>query len=117
MDKSSFDFGMIGLGVMGRNFLLNMADYGFSVAGMNRIAEKVEMLKKEADPKVKVDGTTDLEEFVQSLKAPRCIMLLVKAGEAVDDMIEKLLPLTEEGDIIIDGGNSHFTDTRRRIAY
>ncbi len=117
MDKSSFDFGMIGLGVMGRNFLLNMADHGFSVAGMNRSAGKVELLKQEAEPGVKVDGTTDLKEFVAALKAPRCIMLLVKAGEAVDDMIEKLLPLTEEGDIIIDGGNSHFTDTRRRIAY
>ncbi len=117
MDKSSYDFGMIGLGVMGRNFLLNMADHGFSVAGMNRSAGKVELLKQEASPEAKVDGTTDLKEFVGALKQPRCIMLLVKAGEAVDEMIERLLPLTDDGDIIIDGGNSHFTDTRRRITY
>lgn len=117
MDKASYDFGMVGLGVMGRNLLLNMADNGYSVAGYNRSKEKVDSLLKEATEDQKVDGTTDMKEFVDSLKKPRVITLLVKAGDPVDQVIEQLLPLTEEGDIIIDGGNSHFTDTRRRIKY
>ena len=102
---------------MGRNFLLNMADHGFSVAGLNRSPGKVELLKKEATPGTQVDGTTDVNDFIQSLRQPRCIMLLVPAGKPVDDVIEELIPLIDKGDIIIDGGNSHFTDTRRRIAY
>ncbi len=117
MNTSSYDFGMIGLGVMGRNFLLNMADHGFSVAGLNRSPGKVELLKKEATPGTQVDGTTDTKDFIQSLRQPRCIMLLVPAGKPVDDVIEELIPLIDKGDIIIDGGNSHFTDTRRRITY
>lgn len=117
MNTSSYDFGMIGLGVMGRNFLLNMADHGFPVSGYNRSPGKIELLKKEASPGTEVEGTTDIKDFVQSLRQPRCIMLLVPAGKPVDDVIEELIPLIDKGDIIIDGGNSHFTDTRRRISY
>jgi 6-phosphogluconate dehydrogenase len=117
MNESLFDFGMIGLGVMGRNFLLNMADHGFSVVGLDKNDEKAKSLEEEANPGTRVKGVATAEEFVHSLKHPRAIMMLVPAGKPVDAVIEEFLPLLEKGDILIDGGNSHFTDTLRRIRY
>ena len=109
-------FGMIGLGVMGRNLLLNMADHGFAVAGYNKTPAKLALLAAEAAriPGAVVPGFGDLDAFVNSLQRPRIVMLLVTAGPAVDEVIGELLPLLDPDDIIIDGGNSHFTDTTRR---
>jgi 6-phosphogluconate dehydrogenase len=106
-------FGIYGLGTMGRNLLLNMADHGFAVAGYNRHSDKVDLLMQEKKDNA-VQGFSDLREFIASLKSPKTIMLLVTAGKAVDDVIAEILPLIDKGDIIIDGGNSHFTDTTRR---
>ncbi len=114
--SSTYDFGMIGLGVMGRNFLLNVADHGFSAAGLDLDAEKARALDEEAAGRA-VKGTTDTTAFVAMLRRPRKIMLLVPAGKAVDSVIESLLPLLDEGDLLIDGGNSHFEDTNRRMQY
>ncbi|MDO1446142.1 NADP-dependent phosphogluconate dehydrogenase [Rhodocytophaga aerolata] len=113
MQLQQYEFGMIGLGVMGRNLLLNMADHGFSVAGYNRDPSKVADLKTEAAGK-NVFGTSDLKEFVLKLKRPRAIMLLVTAGKAVDMVINELLPMLQPGDLVIDGGNSYYADTDRR---
>lgn len=115
MNESLFDFGMIGLGVMGRNFLLNMADHGYSVVGLDKDDQKALSLEKEATAGTTVKGVTTAKEFVNALKHPRCIMMLVPAGKPVDSVIEEFVPLLEKGDILIDGGNSHFTDTLRRI--
>ena len=101
---------MIGLGVMGRNFALNMADHGFSVAGYDRDPTKVAALHREAG-EAPVRGVAELKEFTALLHKPRAIMLLVTAGPPVDAVIQELLPLLEPGDLIIDAGNSHFTDT------
>jgi 6-phosphogluconate dehydrogenase len=109
------DIGLIGLAVMGQNLVLNMADHGFTVAVFNRTTSKVDdFIAGPADGK-SIIGTHSLEEFCASLKAPRRIMLMVKAGNAVDDFIELLKPHLDEGDIIIDGGNSLYTDTQRRV--
>ncbi len=113
MSQEEYDFGMVGLGVMGRNFLLNVADHGYAVAGMDQSAEKAKALEVEAGDK-KAKGTTSTEEFVASLKKPRKIMLLVPAGKVVDIVINSLLPHLDQGDLIIDGGNSFFPDTDRR---
>lgn len=110
-----FDFGMVGLGVMGRNLLLNMADHGFSVAGLDLDAEKAASLESEASETHTIKGTTDAAQFVTLIKKPRAIMLLVPAGKPVDAVIASLLPYLEEGDIIVDGGNSYFPDTNRRV--
>ncbi len=115
MDKK-FDFGLVGLGVMGRNFILNVADHDFSAYGLTSDEKKIGALREEGGGK-NVDGTTDIKEFVSQLTAPRKIMLLVPAGDPVDRMIEKFIPLLDEGDLIIDGGNSFFTDTDRRVEY
>lgn len=117
-DKSQqlFDFGMIGLGVMGRNFLLNVADHGFSAAGLDLDVEKANALEEEAEGRP-IMGTTSTVDFVKALARPRRIMLLVPAGKAVDMVIESLLPHLAEGDLIVDGGNSHFPDTERRAKY
>ena len=117
MNEPLFDFGMIGLGVMGRNFLLNMADHGFSVVGLDMDDAKALSLEKEATAGTTVKGVTTAEAFVACLKRPRCIMMLVPAGKPVDSVIEEFLPLLGQGDILIDGGNSHYTDTIRRIHY
>lgn len=114
MDNQQYEFGMIGLGVMGRNLLLNMADHGFAVAGYNRDPSKVSDLKNESSGK-NVFGTSDLKEFISKLKRPRALMLLVTAGNAVDMVIKDLLPLLEPGDLVIDGGNSYYADTDRRV--
>lgn len=109
-----YAFGMIGLGVMGRSLLLNMADHGFAVAGHDKDAGKVASLNDEAGDR-QAKGFGDVKEFIQSLTTPRAIMMLVPAGKIVDDVIEELTPLLDKGDILIDGGNSHFTDTNRRV--
>jgi 6-phosphogluconate dehydrogenase len=106
-------FGIIGLGTMGRNLLLNMAEHGFAVAGYNRHEDKVALLKKDGEG-LDVHGFSDLKDFINSLKTPKAVMLLVTAGKAVDEVIAEILPLLSKDDIIIDGGNSHYTDTERR---
>lgn len=105
---------MIGLGTMGRSLLLNMADHGYAVAGHDKDAAKVASLNEEGKDK-DVKGFGDAKEFVQSLTTPRAIMMLVPAGKIVDSVIAELTPLLDKGDILIDGGNSHFTDTNRRV--
>ncbi|OOQ61455.1 NADP-dependent phosphogluconate dehydrogenase [Mucilaginibacter pedocola] len=109
-----YAFGMIGLGVMGRSLLLNMADHGFAVAGHDKDAGKVSSLNDEAGER-KAKGFGDVKEFIQSLTTPRAIMMLVPAGKPVDSVIAELSPLLDKGDILIDGGNSLFTDTNRRV--
>lgn len=109
----NYDFGLVGLGVMGRNFILNVADHNFSAYGLDTDAEKVEALKAEGAGR-KVSGTTDKLDFVAQLSTPRKIMLLVPAGGPVDAVISDLRPHLDKGDLIIDGGNSFFTDTDRR---
>jgi len=108
---------MIGLGVMGRNFLLNMADHGYKVIGFDKDSTKTTALETAATAGTTVKGVGTLQEMVQLLETPRKIMMLVPAGKPVDDVIESLLALVQPGDIIIDGGNSHFTDTLRRVEY
>ncbi len=112
-----YDFGLVGLGVMGRNFILNVADNGFTAFGNDLNEEKVQALIEEGGNPDKVSASTDAQEFVDALSTPRKIMLLVPAGKVVDIVIENLLPMLDEGDIIIDGGNSFFTDTDRREVY
>ena len=111
---SLYDFGLVGLGVMGRNFILNVADHQFSAFGLDTDPVKVSDLKLEGAGK-KIDGTTDKLVFIQNLSRPRKIMLLVPAGGPVDSVIYELLPHLEPGDLLIDGGNSHFSDTNRRF--
>jgi 6-phosphogluconate dehydrogenase len=113
--NKSFDFGMIGIGVMGSNLLLNMADNGFSVIGYDLKQERADKLEEAASEGTVVKGTTDISVMVQSLKTPRKIMMLVPAGKPVDDVIQTLVPHLEKGDILIDGGNSFYRDTQRRV--
>ena len=109
------DIGLIGLAVMGQNLVLNMNDKGFTVAVFNRTVSKVDdFVNGPAAGRDTIVGTHSIEEFVAALKRPRRVMLLVKAGQAVDDFIEKLTPHLDPGDIVIDGGNSNFHDTIRR---
>ena len=108
------DIGMIGLGTMGRNLVLNIGDKGFSAAGYDKDFNKLDLLQGEAGER-KILAAKSLEEFFSMLKTPRAFIMLVPAGPAVDAIIEEALPYMEKGDIIIDGGNSHFTDTDRRI--
>lgn len=116
MQETNYSFGMIGLGTMGRSLLLNMADHNFNVAGYDKDMEKTKLLEKEGSGKP-VKAFTTLAGFINCLQKPRSVMMLVPAGIIVDSVIEDLIPLLEKGDIIIDGGNSHFTDTNRRVAY
>ncbi|RPA83598.1 6-phosphogluconate dehydrogenase, decarboxylating 1 [Ascobolus immersus RN42] len=114
MTEAVGDFGLIGLAVMGQNLILNAADHGYTVVAFNRTVSKVDhFLENEAKGK-SIVGAHSIEELCKKLKRPRRIMLLVKAGQAVDDFIAALLPFLEQGDIIIDGGNSHFPDSNRR---
>jgi 6-phosphogluconate dehydrogenase len=108
---------MIGLGVMGRNLLLNMADHGFAVVGFDLDPQKTATLESSASPGTTVKGVNTLAEMIKSLEKPRKLMMLVPAGKPVDDVIQSLLPLLSKGDIVIDGGNSHYTDTLRRVTY
>ena len=117
LEKASYQFGLIGLGVMGRNFILNVADKGFTALGYDLDEAKVRALQEEGGDLSRVNATKDLAAFVQGLQTPRKIMLLVPAGKPVDAVIEALLPHAEAGDLIIDGGNSYFEDTDRREAY
>jgi 6-phosphogluconate dehydrogenase len=109
------DIAVIGLAVMGQNLILNMNDHGFTVAAFNRTTSKVDDFLAGDAKDTEVIGTHSIEEMVAKLKRPRRVMLMVKAGEAVDATIAQLLPHLEAGDIIIDGGNSLFTDTIRRV--
>lgn len=111
---SKADIGLIGLAVMGENLVLNMESKGYTVAVFNRTLQRVTNFVEGRAKGKNIIGTYSLEELVDSLKKPRKIMLMVKAGQPVDDFIEKLIPLLEKGDIIIDGGNSYFPDTNRR---
>lgn len=117
MANNQFDFGMIGLGVMGRNLLLNMADHGFSVIGFDKDPQKGATLESGATAGTVVKGVATLADMVKQMQLPRKIMMLVPAGKPVDDVINDLLPLIDKGDIVIDGGNSHYTDTLRRVSF
>lgn len=108
------DIGLIGLGVMGQNLILNMEDKGYSVAVYNRTSAKTENFTNGAAKEKNILPTYSLEEFVNSLESPRKMILLVKQGKPVDDFIKKLIPLLNKGDLIIDAGNSYFKDTVRR---
>ena len=112
--SATADIGLIGLAVMGQNLVLNMNDHGYTVAVFNRTTSKVDDFLAQEAKGTKVIGTHSLEELVKTLKRPRRVFMLVKAGAAVDALIESLLPLLEKGDIVIDAGNSHFPDTIRR---
>ncbi len=111
------DIGLIGLAVMGQNLVLNMNDHGYVVAVFNRTPVRVDEFIAGSAAGTNVIGTHSLDELVGNLATPRRVMLMIKAGSAVDAVIEELLPLLEAGDIIIDGGNSHFSDTVRRTAH
>lgn len=115
--KEKADIGLIGLAVMGENLVLNMERNGYTVAVFNRSVEKVDKFVNGRGKGKNFIGAKTIEKFVDSLERPRKVMMLVKAGQPVDDFIELLLPHLEEGDIIIDGGNSHFPDTIRRTKY
>ena len=115
--KQKADIALIGLAVMGENLVLNMESKGYTVAVFNRTVEKVDNLINGRGKGKNFIGAHSLEELVASLERPRKVMMLVKAGKPVDDFIGQLIPLLEPGDIIIDGGNSHFPDTMRRTKY
>jgi len=114
MEEQKYDYGMIGLGTMGRNLVYNMCDHGYSVAGLDKDIPKVEALEKEKN-NYKIYGTSDVKEFVDALNQPRNILLLVPAGTAVDSVINELKPMLSQGDLILDCGNSHYTDTDLRL--
>jgi 6-phosphogluconate dehydrogenase len=115
MNKLS-DIGLIGLAVMGENLVLNMESKGFQVSVYNRSSRKVDDFLEGRAKGKNIVGTHSIKEFVESLSKPRKVMMMIKAGVAVDEMIETLIPLLSQGDIIIDGGNTHFPDTNRRTA-
>src|ERR1700686_5045982 len=114
MQTESCDIGLIGLAVMGQNLVLNMNDHGYRVAVFNRTVSKVDEFLQNEAAGTRVVGTHSIAELVRALRKPRRVMLMVKAGDTVDRMIESLLPHLEPGDILIDGGNSHYPDTNRR---
>lgn len=114
MDKTPFDVGIIGLGVMGRNFALNISDHGFRVAGFDEDSSKSAILTKMGGNGKNVYGAFNLQEFVTILARPKTILLFVPAGPPVDDVLKELMPFLENGDIVIDGGNSYFHDTELR---
>ena len=111
------DFGLIGLAVMGENLALNIESRGYSIAVFNRTIEKVDKLVNGRAAGKRFVGCHSIQEFVASLKRPRKAMMLVQAGPAVDALIDQLIPLMSRGDVIIDGGNTHFADTERRTKY
>ena len=115
--KQKADIGLIGLAVMGQNLVLNMNDHGYTVAVYNRTTSKVDRFLAEEAKGTQAIGTHSLEELAATLKRPRRVMMMIKAGDPVDRTIESLLPYLEPGDILIDGGNSHFPDTIRRTKY
>src|SRR5271157_1537783 len=111
------DIALIGLAVMGQNLIMNMNDKGYTVVAFNRTVSKVDEFLNQAAKGSKVLGAHSMEEMMGLLKTPRKIMLMVKAGQPVDDAIDQLVPLCSPGDCIIDGGNSFFMDTIRRTKY
>ncbi|MCB0084707.1 MAG: NAD(P)-binding domain-containing protein [Caldilineaceae bacterium] len=113
MNSNQYEIGMVGLGVMGRNLLLNMADHGYAVAGYDLDGDKVAELQAEAGTR-DIQGAKTVADFVALLRSPRVVMMLVPAGNAVDAVIHDLLPHLAAGDLIIDAGNSHFSDTELR---
>jgi 6-phosphogluconate dehydrogenase len=113
VNEAKYELGMIGLGVMGRNLLLNMADHGYSVAGYDKDSAKVQNLRKETEGRP-IFATDNLKDLVGRLRQPCVVMLLVPAGSPVDSVIHDLEPLLNPGDLIVDGGNSYFRDTERR---
>ncbi len=113
MSKQECQIGVIGLGVMGCNLVLNIADHGYAVAGYDKNLEQVQALQKYSDRK-NIQAVETIEKFIQSLQSPYLILLLVPAGRPVDAVINDLIPYLRSGDILIDGGNSHFIDTDRR---
>ena len=115
MEKA--DIGLVGLAVMGENLVLNMESHGYTVAVFNRTTSKVDNFINGRGKGKNIIGTHSVEEFVNALKRPRKVMIMVKAGAPVDALIEQVIPYLEKGDIIIDGGNSHFPDTIRRTKY
>ena len=114
MENASCDIGLIGLAVMGQNLVLNMNDHGYKVAVFNRTVSKVDDFTSHEAKGTQVVGAHSIEEFASLLKRPRRVMFMVKAGDTVDQMIDHVLPYLEKGDIVIDGGNSHFPDSNRR---
>jgi 6-phosphogluconate dehydrogenase len=114
MPNATCDIGLIGLAVMGQNLVLNMNDHGFRVALFNRTDSKVDDFIANEAKGTQIAGTHSIQELVQALKKPRRVMLMVKAGDTVDQMISQVVPYLEKGDIVVDGGNSHFPDTNRR---
>ena len=114
---SKADIGLVGLAVMGENLILNMESKGFTVAAFNRTTSKVDDFVNGRAKGKNIVGARSVEEFVSLLKRPRKVMIMVKAGKAVDDFIEQILPHLEPGDILIDGGNTHYPDTIRRTAH
>ncbi|MEM1058097.1 MAG: decarboxylating NADP(+)-dependent phosphogluconate dehydrogenase [Verrucomicrobiota bacterium] len=115
MSEPTGDIALIGLAVMGQNFILNMNDHGFKVIAHNRTTAKIDRFLENEAKGSEVEGAWSIEEMVAKLKKPRRVMMLVKAGPAVDAFIEKIVPHLEAGDIIIDGGNSHYPDSQRRM--
>jgi 6-phosphogluconate dehydrogenase len=114
--KELSDIGLIGLAVMGENLVLNMESKGFQVSVYNRTTQRVDDFVNGRAKGKNIRGTHSLQELVASLERPRKIMMMVKAGKPVDDLIESLVPLLDQGDILIDGGNTHYPDTNRRSA-
>ena len=113
MANEKYDIGLVGLAVMGQNLVLNMEDHGYSIAVYNRTVSKVDEFIN-ANPGRRLYGAKSIQELCKNLSRPRKIMLMVKAGAPVDDFIEQTVPYLEPGDVIIDGGNSHFPDSIRR---
>src|SRR6516162_7343416 len=113
-DAQGADIGLVGLAVMGENLVLNMESHGFTVAVFNRTTSKVDAFLSGRAKGKKIVGAHSPQELVAALKSPRKIMIMVKAGTAVDEVINELVPLLGPGDILIDGGNSHFPDSTRR---
>jgi 6-phosphogluconate dehydrogenase len=115
MSEKKHDIGLVGLGVMGRNLVLNIADHGFGVAGYDLDPDKTRSLQEERQSHHAVETAADMATFLKLLSPPRAVMLLVPAGNAVDEVVTQLSRHLQKGDLIIDAGNSHFADTDRRI--
>ncbi|MDH3221510.1 MAG: NAD(P)-binding domain-containing protein, partial [Gammaproteobacteria bacterium] len=115
--KKLSDIGLIGLAVMGENLILNMESRGYTVTAFNRSTDKVDEFVEGRAAGKNIRGVHSLEALVESLESPRKVMLMVKAGQPVDDLIEQLIPHLDPGDIVIDGGNAHFEDSIRRTRY
>ena len=115
MEARKADIGLIGLAVMGENLVINMASKGFRVAVYNRTIEKVRDFAQNRGKELNIVPCESLAALCEAVARPRKIMMMVRAGAAVDALIEQLLPLLDPGDVIIDGGNTHYTDTQRRL--